>query len=78
MSDMVPGTEIELEIIRRFHHYNVGDKISVAPAPARELVAKRLARTTGIQKVPPVAAASTDGTPPPAVPQRQPGTVVRK
>lgn len=75
MSDIPPGTMIGLEIIRRFHHYNVGDKIAEPIDQARELVAKRLARTTGLQYEPGTVPRADDAT---VIPQRVPTGVVKK
>lgn len=44
MSDVIPGTQARLRVIKRFSHYNAGDVIAVEFYAARELVAKRLAQ----------------------------------
>jgi hypothetical protein len=78
MSDFVPGTHVRMRVMRRFSHYNIGDLIAVEFFAARELDAKRLAQPLDLL-VPGRAAAETGVHPPPdTVPQRQPGSVVRK
>lgn len=76
MIDVVPGTHVRMRITRRFSHYNVGDLIAVDFWAARDLDAKRLAQPLDL--LVPAAAATTGGPPPDPVPQRQPGSVVRK
>lgn len=76
MSDVVPGTQVQMRVVRRYSHYNVGDLIAVDFWAAKELDAKRLAQP--LRLLVPAAAAETGGPPPDPVPQRQPGSVVRK
>jgi hypothetical protein len=73
MSDVAPGTLVQMRTTRRFSHYLAGEVIAVPFAAARDLHAKRLAEPLHLL-VPTAAAAAPDDTP-----QRQaPATVVRK
>jgi hypothetical protein len=71
MSDMVPGTLVDMRIMKRFAHYTVGDRIAVPMDQAHDLAARRLAQP--MQLLVPTVEASK-----PAEPIRQPASVVRK
>lgn len=78
MVDVVPGTQVRMRVLRRYGSYNVGDLIAVEFWAARDLDAKRLAQPLDLF-VPVKAAAEAGANPPPEpVPQRQPGSLVRK
>jgi hypothetical protein len=79
MSDVTPGTLVQMRTTRRFSHYMAGELIAVPMDAAQELAAKRLAQPLQLLVPTPVAAAETDATlPPSSGPLRQPGGVVRK
>jgi len=69
---------VQMEITRRFSHYNIGDMIAVDFYAGRELEAKRLARPLHLLVPPRAAAAAGPDDPSTSGPVRQPGAVVRK
>ena len=75
MSDIVPGTMVRMRVIRRYHHYNVGEVIAVPLHEGRDLEAKRLAQPLDIL----VPAAAGEGQEvATAAAARAPASVVRK
>ena len=74
MSDMVPGTLVDMRIIRRFSYYNVGERIAVPMEQAHDLANQRLAQP--MQLLVPTVEASPESKP--DAPIRQPAQVVRK
>lgn len=75
-SDIVPGTQVRMRVVRRYSHYNVGDVIAVPLLQGHELHAKRLAQPLDV--LVPVIAAGSGVPPPDPTPQRSPGQMVRK
>jgi hypothetical protein len=75
MSDMVPGTLVDMRIMKRFAHYTVGDRIAVPMDQAQDLAARRLAQPMQLLVPTPVEASAESK---PADPIRQPAQVVRK
>ena len=75
MSDIVPGTLVDMRIIRRFSYYNVGERIAVPLEQAHDLANQRLAQPMQLL-VPTPVGASVESKP--AEPVRQPAQVVRK
>jgi hypothetical protein len=75
MSDMVPGTLVQMRIARRFAHYTIGDVIAVPMDQAQDLAMRRLAQPLAIM-VPTVVEASAESKPDAAV--RRPAEMVRK
>jgi hypothetical protein len=75
MSDVIPGTLVQMRTTRRFAHYMAGEMIAVPFDAARDLHARRLAEPLSLFVPAGPAAAGED---PPTVPLRQPGGVVRK
>jgi hypothetical protein len=73
MSDMVPGTLVQMRIARRFAHYTIGDVIAVPMDQAQDLAMRRLAQPLAIM-VPATVEASPES--PPAT--RSPPQIVRK
>ena len=76
MSDVAPGTQVRMRVLKRFSHYNAGELIAIEFYAARELAAKRLAQPLDL--LVPGSAAGADGGQPSSGPLRQPGGVVRK
>jgi hypothetical protein len=80
MSDLMPGTLVQMRTLRRFAHYMAGEMIAVPYEAARDLDARRLAQPIHFL-VPParaVEAAPEGAEGVPQMPMRQPGGVVRK
>jgi hypothetical protein len=80
MSDLMPGTLVQMRTLRRFSHYMAGELIAVPYDAARDLDARRLAQPLNFL-VPPARAVETapegaEGVP--QVPLRAPGMTVRK
>jgi hypothetical protein len=75
MSDVVPGTQVRMRVVKRYSHYNVGDLIAVEFYAARELAAKRLCQPLDLL-VPTPPPQPVDGAT--AAPGRGPASVVRK
>jgi hypothetical protein len=73
MSDMVPGTLIDMRVVRRFAHYNAGERIAVPMDQAQDLAARRLAQP--LQLLVPSVVASAESKPDAT---RQPAQMVRK
>jgi len=73
MSDIVPGTMVRMRVIRRYHHYNVGEVIAVPLHEGRDLEVKRLAQPLDI--LVPAAAGQEAAA---AAAARAPASVVRK
>jgi hypothetical protein len=73
MSDMVPGTLVQMRIQRRFAHYTIGDVIAVTMDQAQDLAARRLAQPLAIMVPVPVEPSPES---PPAT--RSPPSLVRK
>jgi hypothetical protein len=73
MSDMVPGTLVKMQVLRRYAHYTVGEVIAVPMDAAQDLAAKRLATPLAIM-VPVEAPAESK----PADTVRRPAEMVRK
>jgi hypothetical protein len=73
MSDIMPGTLVQMRTLRRFSHYNAGEVIAVSLEAGRELEAKRLALPLAI-----MVPSRPGDTPADVGPTRQPGSVVRK
>lgn len=74
MSGIVPGTLVQMRVIRHYSHYNRGDVIAVPLEAGLELERKRLAEPILILVPPQVTAAASAE---PAL--RQPsGGIVRK
>ena len=73
MSDMVPGTLVDMRIIRRFSYYNVGERIAVPMEQAHDLANQRLAQPMQL-----LVPTSVEVESKPAEPVRQPAQVVRK
>jgi hypothetical protein len=48
MSDLAPGTLVQMRTLRRFSHYMAGEVIAVPMDAARDLDAKRLAQPLSI------------------------------
>ena len=71
---MVPGTLVDMRIMKRFAHYTVGDRIAVPMDQAQDLAARRLAQP--MQLLVPTVEASPESKP--DAPIRQPAQVVRK
>jgi hypothetical protein len=79
MSDVIPGTMVQMRTSRRFSHYMAGELIAVPFDAAQELAAKRLAQPLQLLVPTPVpAAGSDDQSSPSSGPLRQPSGVVRK
>jgi hypothetical protein len=72
MTDLIPGSLVQMRTLRRFSHYNAGEVIAVPMEAAQDLARKRLAQPIQILVPPQVAAAE------PAPPTRQPIGTVRK
>lgn len=73
MTDIVPGTLVQMRTMRRFSHYNAGEMIAVPMEAAQELARKHLAQPVQILVPPQVADVAT-----PATAARQPLGTVRK
>lgn len=71
--EVVPGTQVQMRVLKQYSHYNVGDLIAVEFYAGRELAAKRLAQP--LQLLVPKQADAAAEEP---IPQRQPGNIVRK
>jgi hypothetical protein len=69
MTDLIPGSLVQMRTMRRFSHYNAGEIIAVPMEAAQDLARKHLAQPIQIL-VPPQAAADA--------PVRQPIGTVRK
>lgn len=79
MSDIVPGTLVQMRTLRRFSHYFAGELIAVPLDAARDLDAKRLAAPLSLLVPTPATQAGTGDDPPASVPARgQPAGIVRK
>jgi hypothetical protein len=75
MSDMVPGTLVQMRIGRRFAHYTIGDVIAVPMDQAQDLAARRLAQPTALLVPTPLPESTA---PVDATPTRSPPQIVRK
>jgi hypothetical protein len=73
MTDLIPGSLVQMRTLRRFSHYNAGEMIAVPMEAAQDLARKRLAQPIQIL-VPPQVAAAEPAAPTP----RQPIGTVRK
>ena len=74
MSDMAPGTLVQMRIARRFAHYTIGDVIAVPMEQAQDLAMRRLAQPLAIM----VPVTSPESPPADATPTRSPPSLVRK
>jgi hypothetical protein len=72
MTDLIPGSLVQMRTLRRFSHYNAGEMIAVPMDAAQDLARKRLAQPIQIL-VPPQVAAASDAPQP-----RPPMGTVRK
>lgn len=78
MSDLAPGTLVQMRTLRRFSHYFAGELIAVPIEAARDLDAKRLAQPLSLLVPTPAAVSGAGDDPPTPVPTRQPAGIVRK
>lgn len=72
MTDIVPGTLVQMRTMRRFSHYNAGEIIAVPMEAAQDLARKHLAQPIQILVPPQVADVAAPAT------ARQPLGTVRK